>query len=212
MRCAELEGPRLGALLDFFVRHFIKMAERCHQYQAYRQKTVYLDQADRLSIILSELSRYTDDAKAYRKKICDLRMKPMSSARTQQDEPPKIPKRNGEAAIFVTSLKDRFIRKPVDVTVESPREQSQSNREDCTDKAAKTTTNEVRFEEKTKKVTENTQVKSVKPCDNKSDEITCNLKNSTLKKKSNGSTSPANEKVSIVGNQNESFLTETTYI
>ena len=108
IRCAELEGPRLCALLDFFIRHFIKIAERCTQYRANQQKAVYLDQADRLSILLFEHQRYKDDARAYRDKIKVLRKK--NATTRSPDDPPETPKRNQEAAIFVSSLKNRFAR------------------------------------------------------------------------------------------------------
>ncbi|XP_019700732.1 uncharacterized protein LOC105191435 [Harpegnathos saltator] len=209
VRCGELEGPRLGALLDFFVRHFIKMAERCHQYQAYQQKKVYLDQADRLSIILSEVSRYTDDAKAYRDKIYILKLKKTSS-RSQQKDLPETPKRNGEP-LFVGTLKDRFIREAADVTVEPKEKQPQSSREDCKDKVAKSTFYEVRFENK-----DNTQVKPAKPAkssEGKSSEITSILKNPTPRDQCDESASSTAQKVvSLADNQNDSFLTETTYI
>lgn len=113
IRCAELEGPRLCALLDFFVRHFIKIAERCNQYGADQQKTIYLDHADRLSIILFEYKRYKNDARAYRDKIKLLRRKSVSSW-SKEDQPPETPKRNPETAIFVAPLRDRFAQETHD--------------------------------------------------------------------------------------------------
>ncbi|XP_071635285.1 uncharacterized protein [Temnothorax longispinosus] len=145
-RCAELEGLRLAALLDFFITHFIKMAECCHRYRAYQQKQVYLDQADRLSIILSEMTRYKDDAKAYRKKIYDLRMKPtMNSTTRSQNEPPETPKRNIQEPIFSGTLKDRFTRQFAEMMKLPKNEQSQSSHEDHTNKVTKTAVPEIRF-------------------------------------------------------------------
>ena len=133
-RCAKLEGIRLAALLDFFVTHFVKMAECCHRYRAYQQKEVYLDQADRLSIILSEMSKYKDDAKAYRKKIYALRMKPMmNSTIISQNEPPETPERN-QKPIFSSTLKDRFTRQFDEVMILSKNEQPQSSHQDHTNK------------------------------------------------------------------------------
>ncbi|XP_032667366.1 uncharacterized protein LOC116842361 isoform X2 [Odontomachus brunneus] len=228
VRCGELEGVRLGALLDFFVRHFIKMAERCQQYRAYQQKKVYLDQADRLSIILSELSRYTDDARAYRDKIKALKMR-TTSLRTPQNELPETPKRNGEAPLFAGTLKDRFLKEVTvaNVTVESREKQSQPSRENRKNKVAKTTNEtkatseaktayEVRFKEETKEVKENTQVKSAntaKSSEDQSNEITSILKNPTSREQTDESASGTTQRVvSLADNQNESFLTETTYI
>jgi len=126
-RCAELEPPRLAVLLDFFVRHFIKMAECCHRYHAYQQKQVYLDQADRLSIILSEMARYKDDAKAYREKIYALRMRATTNAKTmtrsQNEPPPETPKRNLEP-IYIGTLKDRFTRQAAEVLAPPKSERS----------------------------------------------------------------------------------------
>lgn len=186
------------------------MAERCHQYQDYQQKKVYLDQADRLSIILSELSRYTEDAKAYRDKIYALRMRKRNS-RSQQHEAPETPKRNGEAPLFVGTLKDRFMRQPAVVAAQSREKQPQSSRENRRDKATKTTTCEVRFQNEEDK--QEKTVKSAKPSEDNSNEITSILKNPTPKDQSDESASGTVQKVvSLVGNKNESFLTETTYI
>jgi len=101
------------------------MAECCHRYQAYQQKQVYLDQADRLSIILSEMARYKDDAKAYRDKIYALRMKATTNAKTtrSQNEAPETPKRNLEP-IFVGTLKDRFTRQIAEILTLPKGEQS----------------------------------------------------------------------------------------
>ncbi|XP_070167741.1 uncharacterized protein [Polyergus mexicanus] len=139
-RCAKLEGLRLAALLDFFVKHFLKMAECCHRYRSYQQKEVYLDQADRLSIILSDLTRYKNYAKAYRDKIHALRMRAATNSTRLSNEPPETPKRNAEP-IFVSTLKDRY--RPKD-------EQPQSSHEcmeEYTDKITKEITHEVRFKD-----------------------------------------------------------------
>ncbi|KAK1121971.1 hypothetical protein K0M31_009820 [Melipona bicolor] len=108
-RCAELEGPRLCVLLGFFIQHFIQIAERCNQYQAYRQKKIYLDHADRLSILLFERKRYMEDAQAYRDKINVIRKKVATTLKSR-DDPPKTPDRNPENAIYVAPLNNRFMR------------------------------------------------------------------------------------------------------
>ncbi|XP_076285469.1 uncharacterized protein LOC143211565 [Lasioglossum baleicum] len=106
VRCAELEGPRLFALLDFFIQHFIQMADRCNQYGACREKALYLDHADRLATLLFEEPRYKDNVRSHRDKINVLRKK---TPRTwSQNDGPETPKRNVEAAVYVSSLKDRF--------------------------------------------------------------------------------------------------------
>ncbi|KAM0736115.1 Cyclic GMP-AMP synthase-like receptor 2 [Formica fusca] len=152
-RCAKLEGLRLAALLDFFVRHFIKMAECCHRYRSYHQKEVYLDQADRLSIILSDLIRYKNDAKAYRDKIHALRMKAATNSTKLPNEPPETPKRNAEP-IFVSTLKDRY--RPKDEQPQSSHEYM----EEYTDKITKEITHEVRFKDE-KNVEENIKIANV---------------------------------------------------
>lgn len=96
-------------------------------------KDIYLDQASRLSIILSEMTRYKDDAKAYRKKIFDLRMKPTNLMARSQNEPPETPKRNQEP-IFSGTLKDRFTRQFAEIMKLPKNEPSQSSHEDHTNK------------------------------------------------------------------------------
>lgn len=106
IRCAELEGPRLFDLLDFFIQHFIQMADRCNQYGACREKALYLDHAERLATLLFEEPRYKDRVRSHRDKINVLRKKqPRSWA---QNEGPETPKRNAESAVYVSSFKDRF--------------------------------------------------------------------------------------------------------
>ncbi|XP_011866079.1 PREDICTED: uncharacterized protein LOC105561044 [Vollenhovia emeryi] len=134
-RCAELEDIRLGALLGFFITHFVKMAECCHKYRSY-QKNVYLDQADRLSIILSEMARYKDDAKAYRKKIYNLRMRPMVNSTRSPNKPPQTPKRNQEP-VFSVNMKDRFTRQFSEI-MKPKNERPQSSHEEHTNKVTKT--------------------------------------------------------------------------
>ena len=131
-RCAELEGPRLCVLLDFFVRHFIKIAERCNQYRAYEQKAAYLDHADRLSILLFEYQRFKEDARAYRDKIKVLRRKMGRSE--SRDNIPETPKRNAETAIYVASLKDRFVPEPPERVYSSPRTSDTQQSDQTTDR------------------------------------------------------------------------------
>lgn len=182
------------------------MAERCHQYRAYQQKRVYLDQADRLSIILSDMARYKDDAKAYRNKIHAQRTKVTNSR--SQGEPPETPKRNVEAPLFIGNLKDRFIRETVDVLTESRDEQPQSSREHHKEKMMKAVDYEVRFKKEL-----NAQAKSTKTKKLSSD-TTSILRKPISRDESDGSASGSTTQrvVSLANNQNESFLTETTYI
>ncbi|XP_012282440.1 uncharacterized protein LOC105700827 [Orussus abietinus] len=112
VRCAELEGPRLSALLDFFIKHFIKMAECCHQYRASQQKSVYLSQADLLSVLLSEYPRFKDDAKAYRQKIRALKRKAIGSKSV--NEAPETPRRNIDPPTFSLPLRERFTKESLD--------------------------------------------------------------------------------------------------
>lgn len=112
-RCAELEGPRLCILLKFFIKHFIEIAECCIQYEAYRQKTIYLNQADRLSILLFEGENYRNDAKTYREKIKSLRTMNSKSRNEPSSNPSNSSLRNSEKAIYVESLSDRFTSRPV---------------------------------------------------------------------------------------------------
>lgn len=113
-------------------------------------KGIYLDQANRLSIILSEMTRYKDDAKAYRKKIFDLRMKPMNLTSRSQNEPPETPKRNIQEPLFSGNLKDRFTRQFSEIMKLPKKEQSQSSHEDHTNKVMTTAAPEIRLTNKEK--------------------------------------------------------------
>ncbi|XP_066599846.1 uncharacterized protein [Prorops nasuta] len=108
LRAEKLDDIRLSALLDFFIGHFVNMADRCHQYRAGRQKSVYLDHAERLSILLSENANYKDEGRLYRERIEALRRKTLFATQRSHDEPPETPKRNLGSAMFEVSLKDRF--------------------------------------------------------------------------------------------------------
>ncbi|XP_015605090.1 uncharacterized protein LOC107272442 [Cephus cinctus] len=116
--CGELKGPRLCALLEFFISHFIKMAERCHQYAANQQKLVYLNQARRLSILLSEYPRYTDCARDYIYRINSL-MRRVPTVRTSHNAP-ETPKRNPDPPIFARPMNQRFTTELNDFTVTLP--------------------------------------------------------------------------------------------
>ncbi|XP_076632296.1 uncharacterized protein LOC143347193 [Colletes latitarsis] len=122
-RCAELEGPRLYILLDFFIRHFIKIAERCNQYGDVRLKDVYLHQAERLSTLLFEIKRYKSDARAYFDKIKVIRKK----STTMSNDPPETPKRNQEMAIFVSPLRNRFMQEIAEKTSDSPNTETEQS-------------------------------------------------------------------------------------
>lgn len=193
----------MAALLDFFIRHFVKMAECCHRYRAYQQKEVYLDQADRLSIILSEMTRYKDDAKAYRNWIFTLRMKPTINSTTRsQNEPPETPKRNQEP-IFSGALKDRFTRF-AEIIKQSPSkdEQPQSSHEDHTNKVTKTTTAEIRLTNEG-----NTQADTASAITSENEDPYTSRK-SILKDQSDNSASGTVQKVvSLADNLNETTYT-----
>lgn len=130
IRCAELEGPRLFALLDFFIQHFIQIADRCNEYGACRMKALYLDHADRLSVLLFEEPRYREHARSHRDKINVLRKKNPRSR--SQNYGPETPKRNVEAAIYVASLKDRFVPESDDPTGTSTSSGTEEDAKDTT--------------------------------------------------------------------------------
>ncbi|KAK0089369.1 hypothetical protein PV325_007714 [Microctonus aethiopoides] len=106
VRCAELDSRRLCLLLDLFIKHFIKIAECCNKYGALNQKSIYIDQAERLSILLSEYGNHKDDVKAYLDKLQALRKRTVR-IRSQIDVP-ETPKRNIDHPIFSSSLNDRY--------------------------------------------------------------------------------------------------------
>ncbi|XP_029169266.1 uncharacterized protein LOC114939195 [Nylanderia fulva] len=142
--CASLKGLRLVDLLNFFIDHFIKMAKYCHRYRSYQQKKVYLDQADRLTIILSDLTRCKDNVKTYRDDISALRMKVATNSTRLPNKPPETPKRN--EPIFIGSMKDRYTPQCTEVPMQSKDEQSHSNHEHM-DKITETVIHEVQFKD-----------------------------------------------------------------
>ncbi|XP_072754165.1 uncharacterized protein [Anoplolepis gracilipes] len=192
-RCAKLEGLRLTALLEFFVRHFIKMAEYCHRYKSNQQKEVYLDQADRLSIILSDLTRYKDDAKAYRNKIHALRMRPATNSTRLPNKPPETPKRNVEP-IFSSTWNDRFTRQFAEqiVPMQHPKDEQ----------VTKAIAHEVRFKDQ-KKAEKNVKTANTTT----SDEDSCTSKKAVLENQSDKSASDTIQKVvSLPDHLSETYI------
>jgi len=188
------------------------MAECCHRYQAYQQKQVYLDQADRLSIILSEMARYKDDAKAYRDKIYALRMKATTNAKTtrSQNEAPETPKRNLEP-IFVGTLKDRFTRQIAEILTLPKGEQSRNHtKPDRAEKHA-----ESHAETVTEAVVHEVQFKNEKAEASKQanvrdeDQASCSSKKPALKDQSDETISNTAQKVVSL---TDHYLSDTTYI
>ncbi|XP_044012310.1 uncharacterized protein LOC122855190 [Aphidius gifuensis] len=106
VRCAEMEPRRLNLLLDFFISHFIKIAEYHHNYKSMIQKNLYIEHAERLAVLLSENSIDKNDAKIHLDKIKI--MKEKSTNTRLKINAPKTPKRNSDQPIFVTTLKDRY--------------------------------------------------------------------------------------------------------
>lgn len=97
--CVKLHGVRLTVILDMFIKHFTKMAERCYHYGATEQTDVYLNQAHRLSIILSHEEHGKDNAASHFQTIKTLRYR-LSRSRTQED-PSEIPERKNQPAFSV---------------------------------------------------------------------------------------------------------------
>lgn len=123
------------------------MAECCHRYRSYQQKKVYLDQADRLSIILSDQIRYKDDAKAYRDKIHALRMRAATNSTSLPNEPPQPPKRNGES-VFNSSLNNRYTPQFAEQIVSmQPKDMQLQSSHEHMNKITKAITHEMRFKD-----------------------------------------------------------------
>lgn len=176
------------------------MAECCHKYSSYQQKKVYLDQADRLSIILSDQTRYKDDAKAYRDKIHALRMRAATNSTRLSNEPPETPKRNGES-ISVGTLKDRWKQQFAEQIVPmQPKEKQPQSSHEYMSKITKTT-HEIWF--KDEKNAEKNVIK-VNAISNDEDSYTRNIS----KNQSDESASGTIQKVISLADH----LNETTYI
>ncbi|KAL0108099.1 hypothetical protein PUN28_015003 [Cardiocondyla obscurior] len=142
-QCPNLKyRQQLAYLLDFFIDHFINMAEYCHKYRADQQKTAYLKQADQLFIILSKSPWNNDKLKTYYRKISDL--KDRSIARSN-NKPPETPKRNVTEPIYSSSLINRFSHLSAENSHLPRNEQSQSSQKDYADKITKMTDPEERL-------------------------------------------------------------------
>lgn len=113
------------------------MGERFHQYRAIQQKMMYLDQADRLSILLSEYPRYKEDAKAYRDKIKTLRKR--QDYKPGENVPQQKPMKNIEEPIFTMPLKNRFNKESLETLSPIANETMQSDNKDHTYDSASVT-------------------------------------------------------------------------
>lgn len=113
------------------------MGERFHQYRAVQQKMMYLDQADRLSILLCEHPRWKEDAKAYRDKIKTLRKR--QDYKLAENVPQQKPIRNVEEAIFAVPLKNRFTKESLENLPSVANETKQSDIKDHTYDSASVT-------------------------------------------------------------------------
>ncbi|XP_063974815.1 uncharacterized protein LOC135161298 [Diachasmimorpha longicaudata] len=111
VRCADMDQHRLGLVLNFFIPHFIKVAECYHEYRANSQKTTYIEHAERLCVLLSEHSRHRGTARTYLDKLKSLKRKVMSSK--LQDDPPATPQRNSDRPIFTAPLNERYESPPI---------------------------------------------------------------------------------------------------
>ncbi|XP_015120946.1 uncharacterized protein LOC107043810 [Diachasma alloeum] len=106
VRCAELDQRRLDLVLNFFILHFIEVAECYHDYRAQPQKTMFVEHAERLSVLLSENSNHRGAARTYLDKLKALKRRVMSSK--PQNEPPATPQRNSDRPISTALLKDCY--------------------------------------------------------------------------------------------------------
>lgn len=191
MRCASMEPRRLSALLDFFIKHFIKMAECCHVYGATPQKTAYIEQAERLSVLLFGHPSHMDVAKKHMEKLCSLRRR-VANVRTQS-EPPKTPRRNPDMPIFTRPMNDPY---------QSTEFQEESSTSSNSDRDWDEQTNR----QITAAVIHENKVGRSKIVDSPFPESETIATRDTLKKNRTARV------VSLSDEPEESYLTETTYI
>jgi hypothetical protein len=186
------------------------MAECCHRYQAYQQKQVYLDQADRLSIILSEMARYKDDAKAYRDKIYVLRKKTTTNAKTtrSQNEPPETPKRNLEP-IFIGTLKDRFTRQDAEIVMLPKDEQYRHLESHANPNRAESHTETIVEVHEMQLKDEKAEASNAQTNITRDDQASCSPKKPALKDQSDETVSSTVQKVVSL---TDHYLSDTTYI
>lgn len=74
-----MESARRPLVLEFFISHFIAMARSSEKFDAIKQVIIYLEQAQRLCIILQYQPGYIDDAnkllEVVRDKLADCQRK-----------------------------------------------------------------------------------------------------------------------------------------
>lgn len=97
-----MKGIRLSKLLNFFIEHLIKMSEKYHERGAVQQKTIYLQHAMSLCILLAEDEMFQEDARSQIREIVSLQK--LITRSHSRDVPPETPKRNEESPSFTSSL------------------------------------------------------------------------------------------------------------
>lgn len=103
-----MENTRLSILLDFFIRHFIRTAQRYHQYGALKLKSIYISHVERLCILLSEKDGCAQgNVRVYMKKVNVLKNHLIKVQPGQA--PPETPQRNTDQPVFSKPMNERFV-------------------------------------------------------------------------------------------------------
>lgn len=101
-----MESRRISLLLEFFIHHFINIAEYYHKYRAISQKNLYIEHTQRLVVLLSHITCNKDEAKIYMDKL--KAMKEKATGTRPQNHAPETPKRNCDPPLFTATLNDRY--------------------------------------------------------------------------------------------------------
>lgn len=189
------------------------MAEHCHNYGALSQKMAYVEQAERLSVLLSEHVSHKDDANTYLEKLYILKKRVVHLR--SRDDPPKTPRRNLDRPVFTRPLNSRYqssnqipecqdecvqekeTREPKEYELESAKS-SVYNVEGVLEPNVDRSVTRAVIHEEDREDSESVELRSSKTV--------------TIRDKETTALNTTPRIVSLTDGQKESFLTETTYI
>jgi hypothetical protein len=88
---------RQKIVLEYFIRHFLEMAQTASQFRAYRLVISYTKHLERLISIMNDIYITIDDVNDVNQEIQKLRQNAMTALSNESIEPPKLPRRESAA-------------------------------------------------------------------------------------------------------------------
>jgi hypothetical protein len=95
----SMEVLRQKIILDFFLRHFLEMAQCASQFRAHRLIISYTKHIERLISVMNDVSITNDDANEMNQQIQTLRSNAIAALSNENTEPPKLPRRESTVTI-----------------------------------------------------------------------------------------------------------------